>query len=114
MPTKPSNIALLKPTAQSSTDYGGHSSRAEEGNIKGIFWENSVTHTAPEPEEWWKVDLQQVFSINKIIFNNRVDCCVSRLDGFVATIFEADSEVTHPELHPTRISLLFPMYLGMK
>ena len=40
------NLALGKGTSQSSTEYGGNSERAVDGNISGEFSQNSVTHTS--------------------------------------------------------------------
>jgi hypothetical protein len=39
------NVALGKATQQSTTDFGGVSGRAVDGNKKGYFSEDSVSHT---------------------------------------------------------------------
>ena len=39
------NLALNKPTIQSSTQSGGVSSRAVDGNTSGNYSHNSTTHT---------------------------------------------------------------------
>jgi hypothetical protein len=44
-PASALNIALGKATSQSTTDFGGVSSRAVDGNSRGYFSEDSVTHT---------------------------------------------------------------------
>ena len=39
------NLALNKPTSQSSVSNGGVSSRAVDGIVDGIYTNNSITHT---------------------------------------------------------------------
>ncbi len=76
------NLALGKPTSQSSTALGALSSRAVDGNTSGDFTANSVTHTEDSYQPWWQVDLQSVESISTIEIFNRVDCCSERLSNF--------------------------------
>lgn len=71
------NIALHKPTNQSSTAYGGHSSKAVDGVTNGHYGEGSVTHTAGhgatvDPQAWWQVDLEAVTTIGTIGVWNRI------------------------------------------
>jgi hypothetical protein len=70
------NIALNKPTNQSSTAYGGHSSRAVDGITNGHYDANSVTHTAghggEDPQAWWQVDLEKEETIGTIGVWNRI------------------------------------------
>jgi len=82
------NIARGKPTSQSSTDSGGVSSRAVDGNTSGYFDQNSVTHTANEGGAWWQVDLQGVYSLATVVLYNRTDCCADRLRDFRVRISE--------------------------
>lgn len=44
----PANLALNKPTTQSSTDFGAEASRAVDGNTDGNWNGASVTHTLNE------------------------------------------------------------------
>ena len=93
-PTRsPVNIAVSKPTEQSSISSGGVSSRAVDGNISGLYGENSVTHTANGPGNWWKVHLEESYNIFEIKVYNREDCCASRLDGFSVHIYLFGEEV---------------------
>ncbi len=87
------NIALNKPTAQSSTSHGGVSSRAVDGNTSGSYQASSVTHTDME-QGWWRVDLGDVYDISEINVYNRTDCCSDRIVG--ANVYVGLIESTNP------------------
>lgn len=97
MQEKSLNVAYYKPTTQSSTyvdDRGSAvSSLAVDGNTNGFYWRRSVMHTKLEPSPWWSVDLQQAFTIKKIVVHNRADCCQYRLQGFKISLLNAGTEV---------------------
>jgi len=80
------NIALNKPTSQSSTAYSGHSYRAVDGNISGIWSHGSVTHTYSSANNWWQVDLEAPYNINHINIYGRTDCCSERNRGLTVSI----------------------------
>ena len=81
------NLALNRPTAQSSSAHGGSSSRAVDGDTSGVWRNGSVTHTAAENQPWWEVDLGSVQNISQInIFNRTDSCCVSRLSDFYVLV----------------------------
>lgn len=97
--SSPKNIALGRPTSQSSTGYGGPSSRAVDGNRSGNYGDNSVTHTLKDdPNQWWEVNLEQRYDIVEIRVYNRADCCSARLNGFKVTIFDGDDAVWNYKL----------------
>jgi len=78
------NLALGKPTKQSSTAFGGDSGRAVDGNKDGNYFNNSMTHTADESSAWWEVDLGAVYDLDRIVVWNRTDdCCWERLQNFL-------------------------------
>lgn len=77
----PVNLALGRPTSQSSTAYGGVSSRAVDGNTDGDYFAGSVNHTAGGPS-WWQVDLGASEPVGEIVIHNRTDCCASLLHDF--------------------------------
>ncbi|PTL82692.1 discoidin domain-containing protein [Vitiosangium sp. GDMCC 1.1324] len=85
------DLALARPTLQSSTDWGGAASRAVDGNMDGNFNAGSVTHTATESQPWWQVDLQSSRFINKVVVRNRTDCCSDRLNNFKVLVSEDGS-----------------------
>lgn len=84
------NLSPGKTTSQSSTDYGGVSSRAIDGNTDGFFGNNSVTHTAEnvDPLQWWQIDLGATADILNINIFNRTDCCNFRLSNFYIFLSE--------------------------
>lgn len=90
-------------TAQSSTGWGGVSSRAVDGNTDGNFWGGSVTHTDLQPTPWWIVDLGNIHpnsttKIDNITIYNRTDCCAERLDNVWLVLSE---NLIPPGLNPS-------------
>lgn len=78
------NIALGK-TSRQSSNYAaaaGLSKSAVDGNTNGRWTNKSVTHTRPQSNPWWEVDLGQVYDIERIKIWNRTDCCRDRLRNF--------------------------------
>jgi hypothetical protein len=76
------NLALGKPATQSSTLANAGASNAVDGNTDGSFYNGSVTHTNPELNAWWQVDLGTSATINSIVIWNRTDCCSDRLSNY--------------------------------
>ena len=72
---KKKNLALGKPTKQSTTDKYGVSSKAVDGNNNTDYGVRSCTHTAPTKGNWWQVDLGSVYEIRDVVITNRADCC---------------------------------------
>jgi len=64
--TTATNVALGKPTAQSSTLGVDFSSKAVDGNVDGDYSHGSVTQTGYDTNAWWQVDLGSQFAINSI------------------------------------------------
>ncbi|GMH36594.1 hypothetical protein BSKO_04467 [Bryopsis sp. KO-2023] len=77
-------------TRQSSTAWGGESSRAVDGNFASEFSRGSCTHTGISDSingqfsdyPWWSVDLGATRQVTRIRITNRADCCDFRLTGF--------------------------------
>jgi NedA-like, galactose-binding domain/Vacuolar protein sorting-associated protein 62 len=80
----PPNIALGKPTMQSSNypGGGGAAALAVDGITNGNWGAGSVTHTNNESQPWWQVDLQGLANISTVVLHNRTDCCADRLQNF--------------------------------
>ena len=74
-----SNIALNKPTAQSSTLLYYYARNAVDGNRGTLIGE--CTHTLEENRPWWGVDLGRVEPVAEVNIVNRGDCCGERLNG---------------------------------
>lgn len=89
------NLAYMRKTEQSTTAHGGVSARAVDGNTDGVYTANSVTHTGDEPNAWWKVYLDQEYTLGQIKIYNRTDqCCADRLANFNVSIMKANGEIT--------------------
>ena len=81
-PCSPVNIALGKPTLQSSNNFGTTGAEAVDGNISGDFSSGEVTCTHPDNPTWWQVDLEKNANIDQVRIYNRTDCCGERLADF--------------------------------
>jgi len=93
-PTAWANIALGKPTQQSSTYSNSNnftSGQAVDGNL------NTYTHTNNGAYEWWIVDFQARYQINKIRINNRPDCCQERLTNATVEVLNQDGGLVWSE-----------------
>ena len=80
-----SNLALGKSATQSSTGVYGPpaaASNAVDGNTEGNFYNGSVTHTKPDANAWWQVDLGNSATVSSIVIWNRTDCCSDRLSDY--------------------------------
>ena len=82
------NQALGKATRQSSTGYGGSSSRAVDGNTNGKYFSKSTTHTSNQITPFWEVDLDSSKQVGTVKVFNRTDCCTDRLNNFFLLISE--------------------------
>ena len=74
-----SNIALFKPTSQSSTENVLYASNAVNGK-KDLHY-TKCAHTSQESDPWWRVDLGRVEPVAEVNILNRGDCCGDRLNG---------------------------------
>ena len=112
----PTNIGLNKSTTQSSTQQGGASSRANDGNTDGAFWNGSVTLTNWENQPWWEIDLGDVYNISDLKIWNRTDCCADILKDYY--VFISDNPFTNNNVNalqnqPGVISLYQPNQAGL-
>ncbi|HAR64668.1 MAG TPA: hypothetical protein DCR55_00415 [Lentisphaeria bacterium] len=86
------NVALRQ-KASASSEVGGGSSLAVDGNIDGTYGRRSVTHSRTEANPWWEVDLGRAVEIESIKIYNRTDCCDERLHGFTLTVLDEERNV---------------------
>ncbi|XP_039456213.1 uncharacterized protein LOC120433647 [Oreochromis aureus] len=75
------NVALKKPTVQSSTAYAHLSSKAVDGYKNGNVRVAGFSHTKEETNPWWRVDLLAVYKVSAVTIINRQDCCSERILG---------------------------------
>ena len=82
------NVALGKPTFQTSTIADGFSDLAVNGSEDGY-----VTHTNNGPREYWEADLLFPYKISTISIVNRKDCCADRILGATLQVLSGTSVV---------------------
>ncbi|XP_064410301.1 pentraxin fusion protein-like [Latimeria chalumnae] len=76
------NVALHGTADQSSVYHEeGMPEHAIDGNKNSNYTIKSCTHTIPETEPWWRVDLKKPHQISRVAITNRGDCCAERLEG---------------------------------
>ena len=77
------NLATGGTASQSTTDWGGVSELAIDGNTNGVYNDGSVTNTDRNFDNaWWEVDLGQLSTISEIVLWNRTDGWGDRLNNF--------------------------------
>ncbi|MEM6630146.1 MAG: PKD domain-containing protein [Bacteroidota bacterium] len=83
----PGNLALSKPTSQSSTYGNGVAGLAVDGATNGTSpWSADLQHTNNEAQPWWEVDLGAFSQIDQVNVYNRSDCCQDRLRDFYVLV----------------------------
>jgi len=91
-PQGETNLALGRPSWQSTTYAGNDASRANDGNTDGNYWDGVLSHTEngyvygdaePDlPGQYWYVDLGAEHVVNSVDIFNRTDCCSERLSHY--------------------------------
>ncbi|XP_067663126.1 uncharacterized protein [Haliotis asinina] len=88
------NLALNKPTSESSAYSGVDGSTANDGSSNGHFGSGSCFASVyGDSEPWWQVDLQASFIVKKIEIINRQDCCPERLHHTSLELFDEDPSI---------------------
>jgi hypothetical protein len=94
--SEPTNVALGKPAAQSSTGWGGTADRAVDDNPDGNWFNGSVSSTGPDTEDqpWWQVDLSDSYQIQEIKVYKRTDDCGYLLSDFYVLVSDQPFQST--------------------
>ncbi|MEM6633810.1 MAG: PQQ-dependent sugar dehydrogenase, partial [Bacteroidota bacterium] len=93
--TVPENLALNKPSKQSSTYGLGEARLANDGNgIGSSPWTADLQHTRSEQNPWWEVDLGQESELSQIILTNRTGGGLDRLKDFYVLTSSAPFDPT--------------------
>ena len=78
----PVNIALGKPTSQSSTLSTSYSSLAVDGKTDGDFRRGSCSHTDTDDQPWFRLDLERSTTVERVSeefdYSNMVMLCNSK------------------------------------
>ena len=77
--TERRNMALQKPTCQSSTGWNLQSWLAVDGKAYLSLSENSCIFTNHDIWPWWAVDLQSVYVVHTVKITNSVDSILGKL-----------------------------------
>ncbi|XP_048057788.1 uncharacterized protein LOC125275135 isoform X1 [Megalobrama amblycephala] len=76
------NLALNAKAVQSSLGHPlGDAQHAVDGKRDSDYFKGSCTHTKTEFNPWWRVDLENIYSVYSVAITNRGDCCKERLKG---------------------------------
>nr|KAG5707070.1 hypothetical protein BaRGS_011781 [Batillaria attramentaria] len=107
MAREPRNLALGKPTRQSTNMNSIQvSDNAVDGDLNNVYL--SCTHTGyGDFTPYWLVDLEKTVEVHAVIITNRWDCCADRLKDFDVEIFAQD-----PVANPTAEAALCYHYTG--
>lgn len=76
------NVAMHKPTNQSTTARGGSPSNANDGDPTTVHDGRRCTETLKEPSPWWSVDLLQPYPVRAVSITTR-GCCGKSLCSVV-------------------------------
>ena len=82
------NVALNKPTTQSSNPFGWPPQNAVDGNIA------TGCHTGNAAEEWWQVDLLGAYCLESIEIVNRAGF-LTRLNGAVLKVLDNNGNLIY-------------------
>jgi len=76
------NLASSGSATQSSKYNNlGSASNAIDRKRVANYMCGSCTHTNPETNPWWRVDLLDTYNITSVTITNRWDCCGERIEG---------------------------------
>ncbi|XP_046886171.1 uncharacterized protein LOC124474237 isoform X2 [Hypomesus transpacificus] len=78
----PENLASSGSATQSSqySNLGSASNAIDRKRVANYMC-GSCTHTNPETNPWWRVDLLDTYNITSVTITNRWDCCGERIAG---------------------------------
>ena len=90
------NLALGKPATQSST-YNNIGNVGASSAVDGNY--DSFTHThcwqSGVARQWWKVDLEDLYTISSITVGNRQDCCGGRFHDATFYFYDENEQEVH-------------------
>jgi hypothetical protein len=83
------NVALHKPTSSYADYSGSKPSTAVDGALTPRAYPH-IYHSQNSKDEFWCVDLEDEFHIEKVVYYNRAECCAERSKGMIFELFAAD------------------------
>lgn len=108
------NVARGGKASQSSVSSGGVPERGIDGNKDQIYSKGGQTHTGFGTDNWWELDLQKDFKVEKVHIWNRKAQFAGRLDGFTLSLLDSNREVlfTRKEVRAPEGSVVFDLAGG--
>lgn len=88
------NVALRgKATQSSQYNFEGSAEKAIDGNLSPVFGDGSCTHSKPQTNPWWRVDLLDVYKVESVTITNRGDGSPERINGAEIRVGKSDSSI---------------------
>ncbi|XP_058623400.1 uncharacterized protein LOC131534509 [Onychostoma macrolepis] len=73
------NLAVSGAAIQSSTSADWFAEKAIDRGLQQLY--TGCSSTLNETDPWWRLDLQDVYRVNKVVVSNRKDCCAEQING---------------------------------
>ena len=83
------DVALGKQTISSGDYPGTMSSHAVDNNPNTAFYSANV----PKSSDFWEVNLEKEYNLDRIEYYNRPDCCQERIIGCTMVLMNKDREI---------------------
>ncbi|KAI2663096.1 Fucolectin-1 [Labeo rohita] len=78
------NLAVNGAAAQSSTSADWFAEKAIDRGLQQLY--TGCSSTLSETNPWWRLDLRQIYRVNRVVITNRKDCCAEQINGAVIRI----------------------------
>ena len=93
---------ITEQSSKTTTDAGGNSWLAVDGNTDQNYQGKSVTHAIDDESGWWRVDLEASRNkIEEIVIYGRSDCCASRLYNLKVEVLDESGAVVTTRMGPS-------------
>ncbi|XP_058623164.1 uncharacterized protein LOC131534346, partial [Onychostoma macrolepis] len=73
------NLAVAGAAIQSSTSVDRFAEKAIDRGLQQLY--TGCSSTLNEADPWWRLDLHDVYRVNKVVVTNRKDCCAEQING---------------------------------
>ncbi|XP_058627093.1 uncharacterized protein LOC131537563 [Onychostoma macrolepis] len=73
------NLAVAGAAIQSSTSVDWFAEKAIDRGLQQLY--TGCSSTLNETDPWWRLDLHDVYQVNKVVVTNRKDCCAEQING---------------------------------
>ncbi|XP_026105085.1 fucolectin-like, partial [Carassius auratus] len=73
------NVAVLGAAIQSSTSGVWIAENAIDRGLQQLY--TGCSSTLRQTNPWWRLDLYDIYSVNRVVITNRNDCCAEQING---------------------------------